>query len=90
MKEIIEKLWNEHFADECAQIHTKEERDLLKKAIEIQEAANELMSKEQSDAIQKYVEILYEIQSFSVKKAFFIGCEFAMAFVWEMGDFGRK
>ena len=64
MKEIIEKLWNEHFADECAQIHTKEERDLLKKAIEIQEAANELMSKEQSDAIQKYVEILYELYVF--------------------------
>ena len=90
MKEIIEKLWNEHFAEECAQMHTKEERDLLKKAVEMQKTANEMMTKEQSDAIQKYVEALCEIQSFSVKKAFFIGCEFVMAFIWEIENFGRK
>ena len=68
MKEIIEKLWNEHFADECAQIHMKEERDLLKKAIEMQEAANELMSKEQSDASKNMLRHYMKFKAFLSKR----------------------
>ena len=90
MKETIERLWNEYFAEECALIHTKEEKELVQKAVEMQKIANEFLTKEQCEATQKYVEILYELQGFFVKKAFFKGCEFATSFLFEAGGFGKR
>ena len=90
MKKTLEKLWNEFFAEECAVIDTKEERALIKKAAEIHKAANELLTKEQSDTIEKYIEVIYEIQGFFIKKAFFSGCEFATSFFLESGNFGKR
>ncbi len=89
MKETLEKLWNEYFAEECLMIDTDDERALVEKAAEMHEKANELLTKEQIDAIEKYIETLYDIQDFFGKKAFFRGCEFTTAFLFEVGDFGK-
>ena len=89
MKETLEKLWNEYFAEKCSAIDTEEERELIKKSAEMHKTLDELLTKEQSDAIEKYVEILYEIQGFFIKKAFFKGCEFATSFIFEAGKFEK-
>ena len=90
MKITLEKLWNEYFAEECAAINTEEEKALMKKAIEMQKKANESLTKEQSDAIEKYIEVLYQIQGCYIKKAFFDGCEFATSFFFELGGFPKQ
>ena len=80
MEETLERLWNEFFAEECSVIDTREERELLKKSIEMHEAVNESLTKEKSEIVERYTELLYEIQSVFVKKAFFKGCDFAISF----------
>ena len=87
MKETLEKLWNEYLFDECAAIDTDEERELTKKAVELQEKANALLNKEQKEAVEKYVDILCNVDALFVKKAFFRGCEFAVSFLLESGNF---
>lgn len=86
MKETLETLWNEHFAEECSVIDTKEERALLKKADETHKTVNGLLTREQNEAVEKYVEALYQIQGSFVKKAFFKGCQFATSFFFEVMD----
>lgn len=90
MKETLEKLWNEYFAEECALINTTEEKVLIKKAVALRKTANKLLTEDQSEAMEKYMEALYEIQGFSVKKAFFKGCEFAISFLVEAENFGKR
>ena len=89
MKKTLEKLWNEYLFDECAAIDTDEERELTKKAVELQEKANALLNKEQKEAVEKYVDILCDVDALFVKKAFFRGCEFAVSFLLESGNFGK-
>ena len=89
MKKTLEKLWNEYFAEVCAKFDTDEERELAKNAVEMHEAVNKSLTKEQSDTIEKYVDSLCEIQNYSVKKAFFKGCEFAASFLFEVGTLGE-
>ncbi len=89
MKDTLKKIWNEYFADECAAIETDEERAIVKWAVEMHKAANELLNKEQSDIIEKYIDILYELQSSFAEKAFFKGCRFAFTFFFEIGGFGK-
>ena len=88
MKETLERLWNEYFAETCASLDTEDERALLKRAAEIHRKANELLTREQRDAIEKYIDALYEIQHFFEKKAFFKGCEFSISFLLELGFLG--
>ena len=57
----------------------------MKNAAENHKIVNELLTKEQSDAIEKYVDALLEIESRFVKKAFLKGCEFAASFLIEAG-----
>ena len=90
MKDLLEELWSEHFAEECAAIHTEEERALIKRAAEMHKTANELLTKEQCEAVEEYIEALYEIQGFFVKRAFFKGCEFTTAFLLKVGDFEKR
>ena len=85
MKKLLEKLWVEYFAEECACIDTEEERRLIKKVAEMQNTINELLTKEQNEHIQNHTEALYEMQGLFVKKAFFKGCEFALSFFLEIG-----
>ena len=80
MKETLEKLWNEYFAEECAIIDTAKERALAKKAVEIHKTANELLTEEQRVVVEKHIETLCEIQEAFVKKAFFKGGEFVASF----------
>ncbi|MBR2311764.1 MAG: hypothetical protein IKA46_00540 [Clostridia bacterium] len=83
MKETLEKLWNEYLLDECAVIDTDEERKLTKKAAELHEKANALLNKEQQEAIEKYVDALFDIEALFAKNAFCKGCEFAVSFLLE-------
>lgn len=83
MKQTLEKLWNEYLLDECAVIDTEEERKLTKKTAELHEKANVLLNKDQRDAVEKYIDSLYDMEALFVKKAFFKGCEFAVSFLLE-------
>ena len=74
--QALEKMWNEYFLEECARIESAEERELEKKAALMHERANELLTVE---AIEKYVEALHAVQGCFIKKAFFKGCEYAIA-----------
>ena len=89
MKPTLEKLWNQCYAEECSAIDTDEERILTKKAIRMREMVNKLLTEPERDAIEKYIEILWEIQGYCVKKAFFKGCEFATSFLVETGNIGN-
>ena len=90
MKETLEKLWNEYLLDECATIDTNEERKLTKKAADLHEKANALLTKAEQEAVEKYVEALYDMETLFVKKAFVKGCEFAVSFLLEAGIFENK
>ncbi|MBQ9098007.1 MAG: hypothetical protein IJY50_01080 [Clostridia bacterium] len=90
MKETLEKLWNEYLAEECAVIDTEEEKRLAKKAAEKHDIANDLLTKEQSDIVEDYVDAVCEIQGCFSKKAFFKGCEFTASFLLEVGSFKKN
>ena len=83
MKETLEKLWNDYLLNECAVMDTEEERMLTKQAVELHEKANALLTKEQQDATEKYVDVLCDIEAIFVKKAFLKGCQFAISFLLE-------
>ncbi len=83
MKETLEKLWDEYLWEKCSALNTDEERNLTKKTIELHEKAYALLNKDQQDAIEKYVDALYDVEALFVKKAFFKGCKFAVSFLLE-------
>ena len=89
MKETLEKLWNEYLLDECSAIDTDEERSLTKKTAELHEKANTLLNNAQKDAVEKYVDALCDIEALFAKKAFLKGCEFAVSFLAEAGNFKK-
>lgn len=70
MREILEKLWNEYFAEECAVIDTEEERTLIRKAAEMHQKANELLTKEQSDALENALKHYTKLKVFVLKRHF--------------------
>ena len=84
MKETLENLWNNYLAEECLTIDTEEERYLTKYVGEMRKKANELLTDNQIEAIDKYVEALYNNQDHFTKKAFFMGCKYAIAFFFEI------
>lgn len=90
MKKALAELWNEYFAEKCAVLDTQEEKTLARKAVEIRQTVNEWLTKEQSEVMEKYMEVVYELQGLSVKKAFFRGCELVTSFFFEIGNFGEK
>ena len=83
MKQTLEKLWNEYFAEKCAAIESEKERAIRKRATALREKLNALITAEQGEVVDEYVEALYEISDFSSKKTFFMGCEFAISFICE-------
>ncbi|MBQ8719504.1 MAG: hypothetical protein IJY65_00545 [Clostridia bacterium] len=87
MEKTLEKLWNEYFANECAAIDTANEKALVKKAANMHDIAVKLLSSEQREALENYVDLLCEIQDFLVKKAFFKGCKFTTSFLFATRDF---
>ena len=64
-------------------IDTDEERNLTKKAFELHEKANALLDKDQQDAVENYIDAVYDLESLFAKKAFCKGCEFAVSFLLE-------
>ena len=86
MKETFEKLWNDYFYEECAVIDTEEERALIRKTAETHEKLNRILTNEQNEMLEKYIEVLYENQGLYLKKGFFKGCKFAISFILEVGD----
>ena len=90
MKTTFEKLWNEYFAAECAVIDTEKEKALLQKAAEMHKAMNGALTDGQNEILEKYIEVLYEIQSLSAQKAFFRGCEFTTSFFFETREFKQQ
>lgn len=82
MKEMLENLWNNYFAEECAVINTKEERALAKKIVEMRDQ----ITAEAAEALEQYVEALFESQGVFIKKAFFKGCEFTVSFLFGLGS----
>ena len=85
MNKMLEKIWDNHFAEECAVVSTEEERRLIGKTGDAHSALNESLTKEQKELMEKYIDALYETQELFIKKAFFKGCEFAVSFCIEMG-----
>lgn len=81
MKETIEKLWNEYFSEQCAEINTEEERNLTRKAVELHEKVNALLNEEGKNALEEYVDTLCDIEALFARKAFCKGCEFAISFL---------
>ena len=81
MKEAIEKLWNEYFSEQCAEINTEEERNLTRKAVELHEKVNALLNEEGKNALEEYVDALCDIEALFARKAFCKGCEFAISFL---------
>ena len=90
MRTTIEKLWNEHFFEECSVIETEEERMLIRKADGLHKKINEMLTKEQREDVEQYIGLLYEMQSNHTKKSFFKGCKFAMSFIFELDIWCRK
>ena len=89
MKKTLEKLWNDYLLDECAVIGTDEERTLVKKTSELHEKLNGLLSRNQKEAVEEYVDALLDVEALLAKKAFFRGCEFTASFFLEAGNFKK-
>ena len=87
MKKTMEKLWEEYFCEACAFMETEEEKALLQKAAKMHQRVSEQLTVEQNAILEQYLEILYEMQSFSGKRGFYKGCEFATCFLLEAGIF---
>ena len=89
MKETIDIIWSEYFAEKCASIDTMEEQALIKKLGKIHQTAKEKLSQEQNDVIEKYIDAIYEVQDYFIKKAFFKGCAFATSLISELKNFNK-
>ena len=83
MKPTLEKLWDEYFSEECAILDTEEERELISLTAEANKAVNDLLTKEQRRSVERFVELLHEMNGITLKKAFCRGCEFATSFLLE-------
>lgn len=84
MNSTLEILWNEYFAEKCAELDTNEERVLIKEATETHEAINDLLTNEQSVILEKYVETLHQLHACECKKAFFKGCRISAGFLMDV------
>ena len=61
----------------------------MKKTVELHEKANASLDKDQKEAVEKYVDALFDIDSLFMKKAFLKGCKFAVSFLLEAGNFKK-
>ncbi len=85
MREDIDRLWYEYFSEECAQIDSMEEKAIVKKVAEMHKTVDDLLTNEQRCAVEKYIEVMYELQGYCIKKAFFKGCKFTVSFFFAQG-----
>ena len=90
MKSTLETLWNEYISEECSNIESSEERNLLKKSAELHKKINDLLTAEQNSMIEEYIETLYEAQNIFGQKAFLKGCHFATSFLFEASTWNNN
>ena len=90
MKETIKKLWREYLADENAAIKDERERKLTERAGKLHDDLAVLLSKENYGAVEGYLEVLNELTILTEEKAFLKGCEFAVSFLLDAGNFGKR
>ena len=83
MKETLNNLWNEYLFEKSSVIETDEERKLTEKAVKLHEDLNALLNNDQQDAVQRYVDVLSELEYIFARKAFFKGCEFTVSFIFD-------
>jgi len=88
MKKVLEKLWSEYLWEDCAVMETNEERALAKKAVDLHREALALLNEEQEKAVERYLDALSDTEALYVRKAFFKGCKFAVAFLVETERYG--
>ena len=88
-KETLERLWSDYLVDDCAVMDSDEEQALTQKVVTLHERASVLLNREQEAAVEQYVDALHDIEALFAKKAFFKGCEFAVSFLLEAGNFGK-
>lgn len=89
MKYMLKRLWNEYFSDKCAKLTTEEEKELANRALGLHQAVVSILTQEQLKSVENYIDILLEMQSVWVKKAFAKGCEFSVSFLLETGALGE-
>jgi hypothetical protein len=82
---MLEKIWDEYLFEEYAFVDSMEEKELSKKASEMHNILNALLTEEQNNAMENYIEALYIIQDYRVRKAFIKGCKFTASFLLEAG-----
>ena len=90
MKPTLEKLWDEYFSEECGVIETEEEKELVHLAALAHKSANEMLTREQRERVDKFVDLLNEMHGISLRQAFCKGCEFTAAFLSETGRVWEK
>lgn len=71
MKQTLEKLWNDYLADECATINSDEERKLAKITVELHEKVNSTLNEAQKNAVEEYIDALFDVEAIFLRKAFF-------------------
>lgn len=87
MKKLLDDLWDGYFSEECSVIDDEKERELIRRLDDLHKKMNDLMTNEQTDAVEKYIEALYDVQNTFIKKAFFKGCKFTLSFMFETTNF---
>ena len=83
MTENFEKLWQEYFFEECTRIETSEEKEIIRKTAELHEKVDALLTKEESEAMQEYVDCIYDSAETFYKKAFMKGVRLAISLFLE-------
>ena len=83
MKEMLENLWDEYL---CSTVDMDREGQLTQKTIDLNKKAMGSLNDEQREAVEEYIDAIYDIETVLIKKAFVKGCEFTASFLLEAGD----
>ena len=83
MMQIFDKIWEEYFFEECTRIETSEEKEIIRKTAELHEKVDALLTKEESEAMQEYVDCIYDSAETFYKKAFMKGVRLAISLFLE-------
>ena len=84
MTEILEKLWQEYFFEECTRIESEEEKAILRKTAELRKKVDVLLDKEEAAAMQNLLDCIYEGEERIFKKAFLKGALLANSLLLEI------
>jgi predicted metallo-beta-lactamase superfamily hydrolase len=90
MKPTLEKLWDEYFSEECGVLETEEEKELVHQSAVAHKSANEMLTREQRERVDKFVDLLNEMHGLSLRQAFCKGCEFTASFLLETLNYLKK